>query len=198
MSFSIPESAMQHKMQKTSERERLISAAHRLAKISQGNPVKLFSLLYMLDIRFFRDTGRSCTGETYYAMADGPAPGSLRPLLAMRDMGSNVGIGLLTETDTQGPWLFDSQPYCQHGLTILHELESSHRQTPLRDLSLDDANAWWRVYTHSRGIGAIIPYEMTLLNPVATPLERLAGFAQTLQTRQPMAALANNPRLQAA
>ena len=30
-----------------------------------------------------------------------------------------------------------------------------------RDLTLDDDNAWWRVYNKRRGVGAVIPYEMT-------------------------------------
>lgn len=179
---------LQQKMPKTVERERLVNAAHRLAKISQNNPVKLFSLLYMLDIRFFRETGRSCTGETYYAIADGPAPGTLRPLLTMRDLELSKGIGVLTATDTQGPWYFDTKQYCQRGLAILHELESAYRQTTSRDLRLGDGNAWWRVYTKSKGVGAAIPYEMTLpcddiIPPFDNPAER-TGFAPTLQLRQ--------------
>lgn len=189
---------MQQKNPRTVEREKLVSAAHRFAKISQGNPVKLFSLLYMLDIRFFRETGQSCTGEVYYAMADGPAPGALRSLLVMRDLELDTGIGLLTATDTQGPWHFDPQHYCQRGLSILHDLENTYRLATPRDLSLGDANAWWRVYTKSRGIGAVIPYEMTVSNLNNTnPLERM-NFVSTLQPRQPVAALPNPRCLQLA
>jgi hypothetical protein len=58
--------------------------------------------------------------------------------------------------------LFNAGPYCQRSLSILSELENLHHKTHLRELRLGDANAWWRVYTKSRGIGAPIPYEMTL------------------------------------
>jgi hypothetical protein len=163
---------MQQKMPKTVERERLVHAAHRLAKISRNSPVKLFALLYMLDIRFFRMVGRSCTGETYYAMADGPAPGALRNLLVMRDLGLDAGIGLLTATDSTGPWHFEPRHYCQRGLAILRELEHAYADAGPHELSLGDAHAWWRVYTRSRGVGAAIPYEMTLTGAEAPSPER--------------------------
>ncbi len=188
---------MQQKAQKTVERERgrLLNAAHRFAKIAQDNPVKLFGLLYMLDIRFFREAGRSCTGEIYYAMADGPAPGSLRPLLVMRDWGLNTAIGLLTATDANGPWHFDPRQYGHRELTIMHELEATYAKATSRDLNLDDANAWWRVYTRRRGIGAVIPYEITLPCadggfPLDKPVER-KGFTSTMQLRQAMLAQPN-------
>lgn len=162
----------------SAEHERLVNAAHRFAKIAQDDPAKLFSLLYMLDIRLYRETGGSCTGETYYAMADGPAPGTLRPLLAMRDMDMHSAIGILTATDARGPWPFEAGHYCQRSLAILHELEAAHRKTSLRDLSLGDCNAWWRVYTNSRGVGAAIPYETTLCG-------RGAGLGKAAERKLP-------------
>jgi hypothetical protein len=163
---------MQYKLPRTVERERLVHAAHRFAKICRNNPVKLFALLYMLDIRFFRETGRSCTGETYYAMADGPAPGTLRPLLVMRDLDLDTAIELLTCGDSGGPWPFDAGQYCPRGLTILRDLETRYANANSRDLSLGDANAWWRIYTRSQGVGAAIPYEMTLPGIDWNPAER--------------------------
>jgi hypothetical protein len=156
--------SMQHKIQRNPERERLVNAAHRFAKISHHDPVKLFYLLYMLDIRSFREIGMSCTGEFYYAMADGPAPSSLRSLLVMRDLDIHAAIGVLTSTDTMGPWYFDPRTFCQCALENLHELETTYREATSRDISLDDDNAWWRIYNKSRGVGAIIPFEMTLGN----------------------------------
>jgi hypothetical protein len=163
---------MQHKSPRSSDTERLVNAAHRFAKIARNSPVKLFGLLYMLDIRFYRMTGRSCTGETYYAMADGPAPGRLRHLLVMRDLGLDAGIGLLTATDSSGPWPFEPRHYCQRALAIVRELEKTYADAGSRELSLGDANAWWRAYNRSRGVGAIIPFEMTLPNADANPAER--------------------------
>ena len=153
---------MQQKMKINPGRERLIHAAHRFAKISSHDPVKVFCLLYMLDVRLFREAGKSCTGEVYYAMADGPAPGSLRSLLVMRDLDIHAAIGVLTSTASTGPWVFNPKQYCQTGLEIIHGLEASYRDATSRDIALDDDNAWWRVYNKSRGVGAIIPFEMTL------------------------------------
>jgi hypothetical protein len=129
--------------------------------------VKLFCLLYMLDIRFFRESWRSCTGEIYYAMADGPAPGTLRALLVMRHLDLDAGIGLLTMTDTQGPWPFDERYYSGRELEILGRLEESYANATSRELVLGDGHAWWKVYTNSRGVGAVIPYEMTLASEFA-------------------------------
>lgn len=153
---------MYHKTIKNPERERLVNAAHRFAKISCRDPLKLFFLLYMLDIKFFREMGKSCTGEIYYAMADGPAPGSLRSLLVMRDLEIHAAIGVLTGTDSLGPWSFDARSYCQCSLGIVYDLETAYRDVNAKELTLDDDNAWWRVYNKSRGVGAAIPYEMTL------------------------------------
>ncbi len=153
---------MQYKMKILPERERLINAAHRFAKISEHDPMKVFSLLYMLDVRLYREVGKICTGEVYYAMADGPAPGSLRSLLVMRDLDIHSAIGVLTSTESLGPWRFDPKQYCQNALEIMHELESAYRYAASGDIILDDDNAWWRVYTKSRGVGAVIPFELTM------------------------------------
>lgn len=153
---------MQHKMKTNPDRERLVNAAHRFAKISEQDPMKVFSLLYLLDVRLYREIGKSCTGEVYYAMADGPAPGSLRSLLVMRDLDIHSAIGVLTSTDSLGPWLFDPKHYCQIGLEIMHDLESAYRSSSSGDIILDDDNAWWSVYNKSRGVGAVIPFEMTI------------------------------------
>ncbi len=156
------QSVMQHKTQRNPDRERLVNAAHRFAKISRHDPVKLFYLLYLLDVSFFRSVGMSCTGEIYHAMADGPAPGTLRSLLVMRDLDIHAAIGVLTSTDSMGPWFFDPRIYCRTGLEIIHGLETNYRKAASHDITLDDDNAWWRVYNKRRGVGAIIPYEMTL------------------------------------
>ena len=155
---------MQHRnrTQRNLDRDRLVNSAHRFAKISRNDPIKLFYLLYLLDVSFFRSVGISCTGEIYYAIADGPAPRSLRSLLVMRDLDIHAAIGVLTSTDSIGPWFFDPRLYCHTSLQIIHELEANYRDATSRDINLDDDNAWWRVYNKSRGVGAIIPYEMTL------------------------------------
>ena len=152
---------MQYNSQRNPNRERLVNAAHRFANISRNDPLKLFYLLYMLDVSFFRELGMSCTGESYYAMADGPAPGTLRTLLVMRDLDIHAAIGVLTSSDSIGPWFFDTRLYCQASLEIIHSLETKYRGATARDLTLDDDNAWWRVYNKRRGVGAVIPYEMT-------------------------------------
>lgn len=169
---------MLQKPQSSTDLERLVHAAHRFAKICRDNPVKLFNLLYMLDIRHYREAGQSCTGETYFAMADGPAPGTLRSLLVMRELDLDAAIGILTSTSSSGPWRFDPRPYCKNALDIMHELEASYYKATSRDLSLDDGNAWWRVYTKGKGVGAAIPYEMTL-----SPASNVIGVEKTIERK---------------
>lgn len=153
---------MGKKMQPVADHERLVNAAHRLARISQDDPLKLFRLLYLLDVQRYRDTGQCCTGEAYYALADGPAPGTLRSALIMREMDLSRAIGILTATDSHLPWTFDARPFSSAELALLGELESRYGGTPAWQLALDDENAWWRVYNARGGVGAMIPYEMTL------------------------------------
>lgn len=154
------------------QRDRLVHAAHRFAKISRNDPVKLFTLLYLMDIRLYRESGQCCTGEFYYAMADGPAPGSLRSLLVMRDWELDAAIAVLTSTDYGRSWAFNPKLFCQQSLDIMETLETAHGNNPAREIPLEDANAWWRVYTTTRGVGAQIPYEMTLGNsPAQFPSE---------------------------
>lgn len=98
-------------------------------------------------------------------MADGPAPGSLRSLLVMRDLDIHAAVGVLTLSDSIGPWQFNPRVYCNTGMELILKLENTYREATSRDLSLDDNNAWWRVYNKSKGVGAIIPYEMTLSSP---------------------------------
>ena len=140
--------------------KRLINASHRLAIISNQDPVKLFYLLYMLDIGHFREMGESCTGETYYAMANGPAPGTLRSLLVMRNLDIHAAIDVLTSSDSLGPWHFDANCFSQFALEILNDLIYNYREVGSKDISLDDNKAWWQVY--NKGVGGIIPFELTL------------------------------------
>jgi hypothetical protein len=79
----------------------------------------------------------------------------------MRDLDIHAAIGVLTSSDSIGPWYFDARAFCQCALENLHELETTYREANSWELSLDDDNAWWRVYNKSRGVGAIIPFEMT-------------------------------------
>ena len=153
---------MPQHVQTTAEHERLINAARRLAQVSSGDPLKLFRLLYRLDVQHFRDSGRSCTGETYYALADGPAPGGLRSALTMRDLDLDTAIGVLTATDSQRPWSFNARYFSSRDLALLDELETLYRDAPSWELALEDSHAWWRVYNSRGGVGAAIPYEMTV------------------------------------
>jgi len=156
---------MRANTQRTAERERLVNAAHRLAQLSQGDALKLFRLLYMLDVQHFRSAGRSCTGETYYALADGPAPGTLRPALIMRDLDLDTAIDVLTATQPRESWSFDPRYFNSRDLSILNEIENHCGGVPACQLRVEDANAWWRVYNTRGGVGAVIPYEMTLHSP---------------------------------
>ena len=155
-------------MQISTEHERLVNAAHRLAQVSSGDPLKLFRLLYRLDVRHFQDSGRSCTGETYFALADGPAPGTLRSALMMRELDLDTAIAVLTATDYRAPWSFSARSFSAPDLALLEELETLYRDVPSCELMLEDAHAWWRVYNSRGGVGAPIPYDMTMGDSVSS------------------------------
>lgn len=59
----------------THEREKLINTIIYFAQNTQKcGKIKLFKLLYFLDFEHFKDTGRSVTGQDYYAWKMGPVP----------------------------------------------------------------------------------------------------------------------------
>jgi len=65
-------------MPKTFEREKLLEAIVYFATtVKHVGVIKLFKLLYYLDMLHFRETGRSVTGLTYHALPYGPVPTEL-------------------------------------------------------------------------------------------------------------------------
>ncbi len=65
-------------MNETFEREKLLEAiAYFATNTKHVGVIKLFKLLYYLDMLHFRETGRSVTGLTYHALSYGPVPTGL-------------------------------------------------------------------------------------------------------------------------
>ena len=65
-------------MNGTVEREKLLEAIVYFARNTKHvGVIKLFKLLYYLDMLHFRETGRSVTGMTYHALPYGPVPTEL-------------------------------------------------------------------------------------------------------------------------
>lgn len=62
----------------SNERKKLINAISYFSdNVDKLGKTKLFKLLYFLDFRHFRDTGRPVTGLDYYAWPMGPVPAEL-------------------------------------------------------------------------------------------------------------------------
>lgn len=62
----------------THEREKLIQAINFFVRNTRKcGKTKLFKLLYFLDFEHFKKTGRSVTGNAYFAWPKGPVPVSL-------------------------------------------------------------------------------------------------------------------------
>src|SRR5271169_4757174 len=65
-------------MPKTFEREKLLEAIVYFATTARHvGVIKLFKLLYYLDMLHFRETGRSVTSLAYHALPYGPVPTEL-------------------------------------------------------------------------------------------------------------------------
>lgn len=90
--------------------------------------VKLFKLLYYLDMLHFRETGRSVTGLTYKALPYGPVPTELYDQIRNppADMGNVISItsppAPLEVTETKGPITVIKAKSIEEGFLTKREL----------------------------------------------------------------------------
>jgi len=78
MSLTLGSQGRPSPMPKTFEREKLLEAiAYFTTATKHVGVIKLFKLLYYLDMLHFRETGRSVTSLTYHALPYGPVPTEL-------------------------------------------------------------------------------------------------------------------------
>lgn len=112
----------------THHREKLINAIIFFAQNTKYcGKTKLLKLLYFLDFKHFKQTGKPVTGLNYYAWEMGPVPknfyeelsGKMRPDLrsAIRITGKEGGLQLI-----QAQQKFNNQYFSKRELRLLEEL----------------------------------------------------------------------------
>jgi len=155
------------------DRQKLINAIVYFAtQTKHCGKVKLFKLLYLLDFRHFRETGRSVTGMEYLAWKMGPVPlqleqewDSLEPdLAAAVDILPEEVIDYIREKVT--PRLqFDDSSFTKRELRLMEELATRYRDEltkPLVSLTHDERGPWTRIWDEGRGNNQRIPFALAI------------------------------------
>lgn len=109
---------------KSVERQKLLEAiAYFLGNTKRVGLVKLFKLLYYLDMLHFRETGRSVTGLLYKALPYGPVPTDL-----YRELGKMPAdmAGLLTVTSLPADDSAIDSPPARTSIKLRHEIGTQH------------------------------------------------------------------------
>jgi uncharacterized phage-associated protein len=162
----------------TYQREKLLNAMIFFVKETKScRKMKMFKLLFFLDFKVFRETGRSVTGLMYEAWERGPVPNSLWAELKSSpsdlDEHLNIRIGKGVDPDDAGAGLlifqakkeFDPSWFSEHELEIMRNLAFVFRDataTQMSEISHLPATPWHRVYEVEKRKGAVIPYLLAL------------------------------------
>jgi len=138
---------------------------------------KLYKLLFYLDFEHFRQTGRSVTGQRYFAFPMGPVPASLNKELRGtpgQDLASTMIVKPLAEIDNEagGNQLylkarinFDEKLFTARELKILNLQAEIFKDVTAKQISLishDKGEPWDFVYAGGKGNGSPIPFELVL------------------------------------
>ena len=159
------------------QREKLVNAIIFFTKKTRHcHKLKLFKLLFFLDFKIFRETGRTTTGLTYFAFERGPVPRTLFDELdAPRDdMRAALLITSSKDTDPEigGNRLdfkarrdFDDGCFTPRELAEMERLAEIFRDAlgkTMTDVSHVPGAPWHRVYEVEKRHQALIPYELAL------------------------------------
>lgn len=134
--------------------------------------VKLFRLLYVLDVMHFQQTGQTVTGEHYAAYEFGPAPVYLYEhwdqiyselyrngaLASVSDASIDFNERCYETTARLDPSHFTRR---QHVLMV--GLAEKYQNSQHKEVILgNDNNAWAKTWKHGAGKGKPIPFELTV------------------------------------
>jgi uncharacterized phage-associated protein len=156
------------------DRERLINAIVYFANNTKHCGItKLMKLLFLLDFDHFKLTGRSVTGQDYFAYPMGPVPGEIHDELSNE----------LADDLAQAVTIVPEQIYQHKRLTVIALCEFDHSLFSNRELRLFDSicskyrdhlsqqmvevthaenGVWDQVYAKGAGERLRIPYELSL------------------------------------
>jgi uncharacterized phage-associated protein len=158
----------------THDRERLINAIIYFAKNTKHCGItKLMKLLFLLDFDHFKLTGRSVTGQDYFAYPMGPVPGEIHDELSSElaeDLAKAVTIvpeqmydhKRLTVTAVRE---FDPSLFSNRELRLLESISSTYREhlsKQMVDVTHAENGVWDQVYAKGAGERSRIPYELSL------------------------------------
>lgn len=158
----------------THEREKLINAIIFFSKNTmQCGITKLMKLLFLLDFEHFKLTGRSVTGQSYYAYPKGPVPGEIHSELS-NDFDGDLADAISVKAELVGPYTrytvvpkrdFDANYFSKRELRVLAELASRYQSLTAKqmvDVTHAENGVWDRVFADGEGKFQHIPYELAL------------------------------------
>ena len=159
------------------EKEKMIQAMiFFIKKTRHCYKLKLFKLLYFLDFRHFKQTGRSVTGLEYFAWPMGPVPRELCEKLKNQaelkdffkfipesyfdsDFSNDKAVRIVPKAP------FDKTLFSKRELRIMKELADIYRSLKSKDMtaiSHDKKEPWHKVFKEENKPRQIIPYKYAL------------------------------------
>ena len=157
------------------DREKLLHALVFFSKnVRHAGKTKLFKLLNFLDFLHFQKTGRSVTGQQYYAWKMGPVPKALNnewdePTPEFNQhfvKGSTTFPGGRTRQTLTPRVEFNEDLFSPFELSLMQALAKRHFNDTAQDvseLSHFETGPWHEVWEVQGDRQAEIPYELVLL-----------------------------------
>lgn len=157
----------------THNREKLVNSTVYFVKNTKYCGVtKLMKLLYHLDFMHFRQTGRSVTGQAYYAWERGPVPREFYKEVESRNTGMKAdlkaAISLLPQECGFQKLVakkdFDPKHFSKRELTLLKSIAYIFHETQA-DLMVEAThfkNSPWQKTIGTKGKNALIDYMLAV------------------------------------
>ena len=176
-------------------REKLLNAIlFFVVNVKKPSKLKIFKLLYFLDFRHYKETGRSVTNLTYYALEKGPVPLDLYSQVADNNVPVDFEKALAIlpfESEFTGKkgGIFkakrkvDLSVFSPRETRILAELAEIFREIDAKmisDISHFKKHPWDRTFTE-KGPNAKIDYALALDPESEVSLEDAATLMQDRQ-----------------
>lgn len=153
------------------DREKLIAAIVFFSKNTQNcSKTKIFKLLFLLDFEHFKATGRTVTGNDYFALPRGPVPLALHNEFDLEESQSDFESSVDIETQfffghkrflVKPKIDFDATVFSNREIKLLGEIANSYRAQTAKemvDVTHAENGAWDKVYRGGLGLGEKIPY----------------------------------------
>jgi uncharacterized phage-associated protein len=158
----------------THDRERLINAIIYFAKNTKHCGItKLMKLLFLLDFEHYKMTGRSVTGQEYFAYPKGPVPGEIHDELSNDELGEDLAkaVAIVPEQMFRHKrWTikalgkFNSSLFSNRELRLLESISKEYqelRSQQMVKVTHAENGVWDQVYAKGAGNRLRIPYELS-------------------------------------